>query len=321
MSQLTTKTNDLRSLITGEAMKKQFAAALPQHLSADRFCRIAITALTRTPKLAECTQESLMRCLLDLSAYGIEPDGRRAHLIPYGNTCTLILDWKGLAELAMRSGIIAKLHADIVCENDVFDYNLGEVVAHKIDWQKPRGPMYAAYAMAVTKDGPVFVAVLTKEEIDAIRKRSKASGSGPWVTDYNEMAKKTAFRRLAKWLPLSAEFRDAVEKDHDMPQEREVTPQRTAARAVPLNPFPQPAAIEAPKEALSIEAEMDDALLTDFILSVKDVNTASDLESYRVQCAEFEIEKERNYAKAAVDAQAKVLELSWDEKSGQYLPT
>ena len=309
MSQLTTKTNDLRLLITGEAMKKQFAAALPQHLSADRFCRIAITALTRTPKLADCTQESLMRCLLDLSAYGIEPDGRRAHLIPYGNTCTLILDWKGLAELAMRSGIIAKLHADIVCENDVFDYNLGEVVAHKIDWQKPRGAMYAAYAMAVTKDGPVFVAVLTKEEIDAIRKRSKASGSGPWVTDYNEMAKKTAFRRLAKWLPLSAEFRDAVEKDHDLPHEREVTPTRTAARATPLNPFPQTPAIEAPDvEALS----EGNPVFDDFILSIGEVNTAADLMSYKDQCAEFENEAERNAAKAAVNKHAEELGLKWD---------
>ena len=254
MSQaLTKKPNDLRALISGDAMKKQFAAALPQHLSADRFCRIALTALTRTPKLADCTQESLMRCLLDLSAYGIEPDGRRAHLIPYGNQCTLILDWKGLAELAMRSGIIAKLHADVVCENDVFVYDLGEVVKHEIDWKQPRGAMYAAYAMAVTKDGPVFVAVLTKDEIDGIRKRSRSGNNGPWVTDYNEMAKKTAFRRLAKWLPLSAEFRDAVEKDDDLPTEKDVTP-RVVARAVPLNPFEAPQALEAAQDA-AIEAE------------------------------------------------------------------
>lgn len=203
MSQLATKTSDLRSIITSDKMKQQFAAALPHHLTPDRFCRIALTALTRTPKLADCTQESLMRCLLDLSAYGIEPDGRRAHLIPYKKnwkddsgkwqSCMevqLILDWKGIAELAMRSGIIAKLHADIVCENDVFEYNLGEVVQHKIDFKSPRGAMYAAYAMAVTKDGPVFVAVLNKDEIDSVRKRSKSSDNGPWVTDYNEMAKK-----------------------------------------------------------------------------------------------------------------------------------
>lgn len=307
--QLAAKTSDLRSLITSEKMKTQFAAALPHHLSADRFCRIALTALTRTPKLMDCTPESLMRCLLDLSAYGIEPDGRRAHLIPYGNTCTLILDWKGLAELAMRSGIIAKLHADIVCENDVFTYNMGEVTQHVIDWKQPRGAMYAAYAMAVTKDGPVFVAVMNKEEIDGIRKRSKAGNSGPWVSDYNEMAKKTAFRRLAKWLPLSAEFRDAVDKDDDFPHEREVTPKRTAARATPLNPVGLPS-IEAPSK--EVEQVEGNPVFDDFLLSLADVNTAADLESYRVQCAEFEKESERTIAHAAVEKQAESLGLKWN---------
>lgn len=246
-NQLTTKGNDLRQLISGENMRKQFTAALPKHLSVERFCRIACTAITKTPKLADCTQESLMACLLNLSAFGLEPDGRRAHLIPYGNQCTLIIDWKGLAELAMRSGIIAKLHADIICENDVFHYELGEVVTHTINWKQPRGDMYAAYSIAVTKDGAKFCAVMTKDEIDAVRKRSRSGNNGPWVTDYNEMAKKTTFRRLSKWLPLSAEFRDAVERDDDQEHisERDITPPAAAtsklfkSQALP-EPEPQP---------------------------------------------------------------------------------
>lgn len=166
-----------------------------------------------------------MQCLLDLSSYGLEPDGRRAHLIPFGDKCTLIIDYKGLAELAMRTGIVSKLHADVICENDEFAYDMGEVLHHKIDFRKPRGQMYAAYAVAKLKDGQAFCQVLSKDEIDGIRKRSRASGSGPWVTDYNEMAKKTAFRRLSKWLPLSAEFRDAQERDDEEYEVRDVTPQ------------------------------------------------------------------------------------------------
>lgn len=164
-----------------------------------------------------------MKCLLDLSAFGLEPDGRRAHLIPYKDQCTLVIDWKGLAELAMRSGIIAKLHADIVCENDEFEFNIGEVTRHKIDFRKPRGEMYAAYALAQTKTGEMFACVLSKDEVDSVRKRSRAGTSGPWVSDYNEMAKKTAFRRLSKWLPLSAEFRDAQEREEE-DEPRDVTP-------------------------------------------------------------------------------------------------
>lgn len=170
-----------------------------------------------------------MRCLLDLSAMGLEPDGRRAHLIPYGNQCTLVVDWKGLAELALRSGLIAKLHADIVCENDVFEYSMGEVVQHSIDWKQARGEMFAAYAMAQTKTGEKFFAVMSREEIEAIRKRSRTGSSGPWITDFNEMAKKTAFRRLAKWLPLSAEFRDAIEKDDEEFAVRDITPPKASS--------------------------------------------------------------------------------------------
>lgn len=255
-NQLAAKGNELRKIISGEAMMKQFATALPKHLTAERFCRIANTALTRTPKLLDCTQESLMKCLLDLSAFGLEPDGRRAHLIPYGNQCTLIIDWKGLAELALRSGMIAKLHADTVCENDVFAYNMGEVTEHTINWKTPRGEMYAVYAMAQTKDGEKFFAVMTKDEVDGIRKRSRSGTSGPWVSDYNEMAKKTAFRRLSKWLPLSAEFREASEKDDDdaIPGERDVTPKMTA-RATPIDPFATtPAPLEdAPEQTWEAE--------------------------------------------------------------------
>lgn len=241
----------LKQTLSSEAMREQFARALPAHLSPERFCRIAITALTRTPKLLDCTQESLMRCLLDLSAFGLEPDGRRAHLIPYKDQCTLIVDWKGLAELAMRSGVIAKLHADTVCENDVFAYNMGEVTAHTIDWKAPRGAVYAVYAMAQTKTGEKFYCVMSREEVEAIRKRSRAGASGPWISDWNEMAKKTAFRRLSKWLPLSAEFRDATEKDDDdlIPTERDVSP-KMQALSKPLDPFAAPAIAEgAPEES------------------------------------------------------------------------
>ncbi len=274
-----------------------------------------------------------MRCLLDLSAYGIEPDGRRAHLIPYGNQCTLILDWKGLAELAMRSGIIAKLHADIVCENDVFEYNLGEVVQHKIDFKAPRGDMYAAYAMAVTKDGPVFVAVLNKEEIDGIRRRSKSGNSGPWQTDYNEMAKKTAFRRLAKWLPLSAEFRDAVDKDDDVAIERDVTPAKSA-RAQPLDPFaglPEAPAEEAAPEFVEAEVvpepqapeppaddPMDDAALVDFMGMIQDCDNAEALTKL-VQHANAQLEgKKLEIAKQAIAQRAKDLKVKWNKATGGF---
>ncbi len=209
----------IRSLIEGEQFRQQLQKSLPNHLKPDRFIRIALTTMTKTPKLAQCDQASFFNALLTLSQLGIEPDGRRAHLIPFGNQCQLIVDYKGLAELAMRSGIVASLHADVVRENDVFEYDCGEIKTHKIDFKKPRGAVYAVYAICRLKEAGTVpkCEVMDVPEIEAVRKRSRAGTNGPWVTDWNEMAKKTVFRRLSKWLPLSAEYRDASDADDDNP--------------------------------------------------------------------------------------------------------
>lgn len=241
----------IRQLLQQEEIAQQVAKAIPKHMTADRFIRVALTALTRTPKLLDCTQQSLMKCIMDCAAMGLEPDGRHAHLIPYGNECTLIIDYKGLVVLCRRSGDVASLHADVVCENDVFEYSLGEVTRHTVDFRKPRGPVYAAYAVATLKDGSRQAAVLTRDEIEAIRARSKAGRSGPWVSDWNEMAKKTAFRRLSKWLVLSPEIREAFDRDDDRIETIETTPrivetsgsrtEQLAAMLAEPEPEPQPA--------------------------------------------------------------------------------
>lgn len=205
----------IRGLLESPEFAAQVGKALPKHLTPDRFVRIAITALTKTPKLRDCTRESLFNALLNLSQMGLEPDGYHAHLIPYGNQCQLIVDYKGLVDLVMRSGKIANIHADVVCENDEFSYNMGMVEKHRIDLRKDRGDVYAVYAVATFTDGSKKAEVMSRADIDAVRKRSKAGNSGPWVSDWNEMAKKTVFRRLSKWLPISPEFRDHLESDFD----------------------------------------------------------------------------------------------------------
>jgi recombination protein RecT len=211
----------IRGLLSGDKFKAEIQRALPAHLKPDRFIRVALTAMTKTPKLAQCDKASFFNCLLSLSQLGIEPDGRRAHLIPFENRkrgvteCQLIIDYKGIVELVMRSGNVSNIHADVLCMNDVFEYDRGEIKTHRIDFKQPRGEVYGAYAICRFKDGTEKTEVMTKGEIESIRKRSRAGQDGPWVTDWNEMAKKTVFRRLSKWLTLSPEQRDVLEKDDD----------------------------------------------------------------------------------------------------------
>ena len=249
-----TKALTIRDRLEGDSFRQAVAAALPKHLTPERFIRVAITAITRTPKLAQCDQASFFGALLTLSQYGIEPDGRRAHLIPFENRkrgvteCQLIIDYKGLAELAMRSGLVSYLHADTVCEADEFEVNLGEITKHVIDYRQPRGEVYAAYAICRFKDGATKAEVMTRDEVEAIRKRSRAGTSGPWITDWAEMAKKTAFRRLSKWLPLSPDLRQAVEADDD--QFADMKRANLTATDTPMNPFALPA------EAVADEIEI-----------------------------------------------------------------
>ena len=225
VEEYTADPNSIKELVTSAAAKKQFSLSLPKHLSADRFLRVALTAFTRTPKLLQCTKASLTESLMDCSALGLEPDGRKAHLLPYWNKrlkafeCKLIVDYKGLVDLARRSGEIADIHADVVGENDFFEYSFGNDghLEHK-PAIKGRGEVIAAYSYVKLKDGSSSYEVMNLEEIEAIHKRSKSADSGPWVTDWNEMAKKTVFRRHSKWLPVSSELmKKASDKDYDVP--------------------------------------------------------------------------------------------------------
>lgn len=218
----------IRDRLSSDAFKDAIAEVLPAHVTPDRMARTALTAITRTPALATCDQASFFKAMMDLSQWGLEPDGRRAHLIPFRNNkkgiteVQLIIDYKGLVELAYRSGVVSKIHADVVHAGDQFAYNLGEVQTHvpwflRMDAAKPteQGHVIAAYCIVTLKDGASKTELMPKSEIEAIRKRSKAGNSGPWQTDWAEMAKKTAFRRVSKWIPLSAEMRDAMERDDD----------------------------------------------------------------------------------------------------------
>lgn len=229
--ELAIKQPSLKELISGDKFKEQVALALPKHMTPERFTRIALTAITRTPKLQDCSQASLFKCLLDLSAAGLEPDGRRAYLIPYGNECTLILSYMGMIELVRRSGDVVSIRSELVCENDEFTWENGKIV-HKVEWRKPRGEIQAVYAEAVLRSGETQTATMTKDEVDAIRKRSRSGSSGPWVTDYGEMAKKTSLRRLCKLLPLSPEVAEHIERDQDV-REIEVIPQVKATLNLP----------------------------------------------------------------------------------------
>ena len=214
------KAANIRGLL--EKSRRQLEMALPKHLTADRLLRVAMTSIQRTPKLLDCTQQSLLACIMTCAQLGLEPDQflGQAYLVPFGTVCTLIPGYRGYIALARRSGEVQSVSAQAVYDKDHFilQYGIDEKLEHipyepsekELDAKEPRGAFKGSYVIFKYKDGSYSFDYMGKAEIDRIRKRSKAATDGPWVTDYAEMAKKTVIKRHAKLAPLSVEFQRAV---------------------------------------------------------------------------------------------------------------
>jgi recombination protein RecT len=195
------KQTAMRAMLTGNSIKKRMAEILPEYMSAERMTRVAVTAMTKNPKLYNCSPESVLIAMIDLSTLGLEPDGRRAALVPYKSECKLMVMYQGLVQLIMDTGIVSRIHADVVREKDVFTEDKGIVTEHKIDRREDRGEVYAAWCVIELKDGSAKYEVMSRDEIEAVRSMSKSRDSDAWTQSGPEMAKKTVFRRAAKWIP------------------------------------------------------------------------------------------------------------------------
>lgn len=202
-------------------MEAEMTRCLPKHLTAERMARIAMTELRKNPELQNCEPMSFIAAIMQASQLGLEPGVLGScYLIPFNNTkkgiveCTFMPGYRGFIDLARRSGQIISLVSRAVYANDVFHYEFGleENLIHKPSMDEP-GELIAVYAVAKLKDGGHQFDVMTRKQVDVVRKGSKSSNFGPWVTHYEEMAKKTVLRKLFKWLPCSVEMQKAVSLD------------------------------------------------------------------------------------------------------------
>ena len=202
-----------------------FKALLPKHLTPERMVRGLMAAASRNPTILECTLESVLNAMLVCSSFGLEPGRPRGgmHLVPFRNSkrggayeLTPIPDYRGLMDLAFRSGLVEGIEARSVFSKDEYDYAYGteSFIKHKPTLAPDRGELVSVYAVAHLKGlrRPVFV-WLSMTDVNAARARSRAKESGPWVTDFEAMALKTAVRRLANWIPQASELQTAVEME------------------------------------------------------------------------------------------------------------
>lgn len=204
----------LKAFIQGNTMKSELQKVLPKNIDVAKFIAVSLSQLGKNPKLGNCSQLSFYNCIMASARIGIIPDGRNAYLIPYGNECTLQFDYKGLISLIKRGGNIIKARADVICENDEFEYDMGDVKRHSYRLGN-RGAVVGAYAEVTYKNGDKQYEVMDINEINKVKSKSRSGSSGPWVEFFNEMAKKVVFKRLTKWLELSPEMIEALNMDNE----------------------------------------------------------------------------------------------------------
>jgi len=205
-------------------MAPAMAEALPKHMNIDRLTRIALTTIRTTPQLRQADPASLLGAVMQAAQLGLEP-GLLGHcyLLPFKNNnkgvteVQFIIGYKGMIDLARRSGHIESIYAHAVYENDEFEYELGldPKLVHRPTMDANKGPFVGAYAVAKFKDGGYQMEFMSRADIEQRKGRSKAANSkySPWATDYEEMAKKTVVRHMWKYLPISIEVQEQVEYD------------------------------------------------------------------------------------------------------------
>jgi recombination protein RecT len=216
--------SEVSQIITG--MESQIAQALPAHLSAKRIIQTVANIVAKNPKIAECSAASILGAVMESALLGLSPGLRQCYFVPYGQACQFQIGYQGWVELARRSGKIKTLYAYTVHKGDEFEYELGlnPKLVHKP--AEVRGEITHVYAVAhYLPEGYSFV-VLTKSEVEALRRRNasqRESPAGPWATDYAEMAKAKAIKRLAKLMPLSDELARATLADEAIITEQAIS--------------------------------------------------------------------------------------------------
>lgn len=204
-------------------MNGEIAKALPSVMTPERFTRIVTSAISTTPQLAQTTPQSFLGAMMTAAQLGLEPNTPlgQAYLLPYKNhgklECQFQLGYKGLIDLAYRSGQVTIIQAHEVRENDEFSYSFGlEPTLHHVPARGDRGNVICYYAMFRTKDGGFGFEVMSREDVEAhARQYSKSYGNGysPWSTNFDEMAKKTVLKKCLKYAPLKSDFVRAVASD------------------------------------------------------------------------------------------------------------
>jgi len=249
---------------TLQTMRVEFEAALPPQIPVDKFIRTAITAVQMQPDLLGADRKSLLGACMKAAQDGLLLDGREAAPVIFntkeGKKVQYMPMIGGILKKIRNSGELATISAQVAYSADFFEYELGdeEKITHKPFMGGERGTPIAVYAVAKTKDGAIYREVMSVSDVEKVRAASRAGKFGPWVEWWDEMAKKTVIRRMAKRLPSSADVDQVFAHDNEQFEQ-------APARQAPINITPAPEAQAKPlgrlKKSMAVEVSEDGEIL------------------------------------------------------------
>lgn len=235
---------------TLEKMNKDLHDALPPQIPVEKFIRTTLTAVQMQPDLLGADRKSLLGSTMRAAQDGLLCDGREAALVIFnskeGKKVQYMPMVGGILKKIRNSGELASISAQVVYDKDHFEYTLGddEHISHKPFLGTERGAQIAVYAIAKTKDGAIYREVMSVADVEKVRAASRAGKFGPWVEWWDEMAKKTVIRRLAKRLPSSADLDSVLQADNEASGFNQIE------RREPINITPVPEEQVAPLSRL-----------------------------------------------------------------------
>lgn len=212
-----------------KAMEGEIKKALPSVITPERFTRMVLSAISSNPALGACTPQSFLGAMMSAAQLGLEPNTPlgQAYILPYKNHGTLEaqfqLGYKGLIDLAYRSGEVEVIQSHIVYENDEFLCNYGlEPTLKHVPAASNRGEPIKVYALFKTKSGGFGFEVMSMDDVRRhAEKYSKSYNTSfsPWKTNFEEMAKKTVLKRVLKYAPLKSDFVRGIAQDNTIKTE------------------------------------------------------------------------------------------------------
>ena len=246
-----------------QSMSGEIAKALPSVMTPERFTRIVLSTLSSNPKLAQCTPNSFLASMMTAAQLGVEPNTPlgQAYLIPYRNhgtiECQFQIGYKGLIDLAYRSGEVTLVQAHEVCENDDFTYSFGlNPDLHHIPATGERGEVTYYYAIWKGKNGGFGFEVMSREDVEKHGKRfSKSYNNSPWQTNFDEMAKKTVLKKALKYAPMKTDFATAVVSDETI--KHDISPEMWSVESVQADEPQDDVVVEVQPDEMEVESRAD----------------------------------------------------------------